>query len=74
LVDKRIDATQGLARNPMARAHARQRAGPGPPVLPPTVIAGCTRMATITVDHSDNKENAAATRKETFGFHRCWWF
>ena len=25
--------------------------------------------ATITVDHSDNKENAAATWKHTFGFH-----
>jgi hypothetical protein len=25
--------------------------------------------ATITVDHSDNKENAAATWKQPFGFH-----
>lgn len=25
--------------------------------------------ATITVDHSDNKENAGATWKHTFGFH-----
>jgi hypothetical protein len=25
--------------------------------------------ATICVDHSDNKENAAATWKKTFGFH-----
>ena len=25
--------------------------------------------ATITIDHSDNKENAAATWKKTFGFH-----
>ena len=25
--------------------------------------------ATITIDHSDRKENAAATWKHTFGFH-----
>jgi Transposase DDE domain group 1 len=25
--------------------------------------------ATITIDHSDNKENAAATWKHTFGYH-----
>ena len=25
--------------------------------------------ATITIDHSDRKENAAATWKRTFGFH-----
>ena len=25
--------------------------------------------ATITIDHSDRKENAAATWKKTFGFH-----
>src|SRR6476469_1865708 len=52
-----------------ARAHARERAW----------AAGATPAhdgwlhidvdATITVDHSDHKENAAATWKHTFGFH-----
>ncbi len=68
LLDERIDATH-LSRIRGARAYARERAW----------AAGAARDhdgwlhldvdATITIDHSDNKENAAATWKHTFGMH-----
>jgi hypothetical protein len=68
LVDERIDAVR-LPRIRAARAQARSRswaAGAAP------AHEGWLHIdvdATITVDHSDNKENAAATWKHTFGFH-----
>jgi hypothetical protein len=68
LVDERIDASR-LPAIRAARAHARARAwaaGAAP------AHGGWLHLdvdATITVDHSDNKENAAATWKHTFGFH-----
>jgi hypothetical protein len=68
LVDERIDAER-LPRIRAARACARQRAwarGAAPD------HGGWLNLdvdATITVDHSDNKENAAATWKKTFGYH-----
>ena len=54
--------------DPGARAHARERAWRG--AAP--ARDGWLHIdvdATITVDHSDNKENAAGTWKHTFGFH-----
>ena len=68
LVDERID-TAHLPAIRAARAHARERAwaaGAAP------VQDGWLHLdvdATICLDHSDNKENAAATWKRTFGFH-----
>ena len=68
LVDERIDAAH-LPAIRAARSHARARAwdaGAAPD------HAGWLHLdvdATITIDHSDNKENAAATWKKTFGFH-----
>ena len=68
LIDHRIDAAH-LLKVKAARAAARARAwaaGAAPP-------AGTTLLididATITIDHSDNKENAAATWKHTYGYH-----
>jgi hypothetical protein len=67
-VDERIDATR-LPKIRAARAHARERAwaaGAAP------THEGWLHLdvdATITIDHSDNKENAAATWKHTFGMH-----
>ena len=68
LVDERIDAAH-LPAIRAARCHARARAwdaGAAPD------HAGWLHLdvyATITIDHSDNKENAASTWKHTFGFH-----
>lgn len=67
-VDERIDAAH-LPGIRAARAHARAQAwaaGAAP------VHDGWLHLdvdATICIDHSDNKENAAATWKKTFGFH-----
>jgi hypothetical protein len=67
-VDERIDAAH-LPGIRAARAYARQKAwaaGAAPD------RGGWLHLdvdATITIDHSDNKENAAATWKKTFGFH-----
>jgi hypothetical protein len=67
-VDERIDAVH-LPAIRAARAHARQQAwaaGAAPD------RGGWLHLdvdATITIDQSDNKENAAATWKKTFGFH-----
>ena len=68
LVDERIDATR-LPRIRAARAHARAQAW-GAGAAPEH--GGWLHLdvdATITIDHSDNKENAAATWKHTFGMH-----
>ena len=67
LVDERIDAAR-LPRIRAARAHARERAWAAG--VAPGRDGWLHHVdATITVDHSDNKENAAATWKHTFGFH-----
>jgi len=67
-VDERIDASH-LPGIRAARAHARQRvwAAVGAPDHEGWLHLDVD--ATITIDHSDNKQNAAATWKKTFGFH-----
>jgi hypothetical protein len=68
LVDSRVDAKH-LPAIQAARAHARQNAwaaGAAP------AAGGWLHIdidATITIDHSDNKEKAAPTWKKTFGLH-----
>jgi hypothetical protein len=68
LVDQRIDAAH-LSGIRAARAHAREvvwAAGAAP------VDRQWLHLdvdATITIDHSDNKEDAAATWKKTWGHH-----
>ncbi len=68
LVDERIDAAR-LPRIRAARAHARERAWAAGAAPAHDGWLHIDVDATITVDHSDNKENAAATWKHTFGFH-----
>jgi hypothetical protein len=68
LVDERIDAIH-LPRIRAARAHARQQAWAAGAAPDRDGWLYLDVDATITVDHSDNKENAAATWKKTFGFH-----
>jgi Transposase DDE domain group 1 len=68
LVDERIDAAR-LARIRVARAPARVRAWAAGAAPNHDGWLHIDVDATITVDHSDNKENAAATCKHTFGFH-----
>ncbi|MBO0884952.1 MAG: IS1380 family transposase [Mycobacterium sp.] len=67
-VDERIDAAH-LPRIRAARAHARERAWAAGAAPDHDGWLHLDVDATITVDHSDNKENAAATWKKTFGFH-----
>jgi hypothetical protein len=67
LVDERIDAAHlpGVRAGRAAARSAAWAAGAAPP-------AGWLHLdvdATITIDHSDNKENAAATWKKTWGHH-----
>ena len=68
LVDERIGAAR-LPRIRAARAHARERAWAAGAAPAHDGWLHIDVDATITVDHSDNKENAAATWKHTFGFH-----
>src|SRR5271166_7161976 len=68
LVDERIDAVH-LPRIRAARAHARQQAWAAGAAPDRNGWLHLDVDATITVDYSDNKENAAATWKKTFGFH-----
>ncbi|KZS66199.1 IS1380 family transposase [Mycobacterium ostraviense] len=68
LVDERIDAAH-LPRIRAARAHARQRAWTAGAAPDHDGWLHLDVDATITIDHSDNKENAAATWKKTFGHH-----
>ena len=68
LCDERIDAAH-LPRIREARAHARQQAWAAGAVPDHDGWLHLDVDATITIDHSDNKENAAATWKKTFGFH-----
>ncbi|HME17172.1 MAG TPA: IS1380 family transposase [Mycobacterium sp.] len=68
LVDARIDAAH-LPGIRTARAHARERAWAAGAAPAPGGWLHLDVDATITIDHSDNKENAAATWKKTFGHH-----
>jgi hypothetical protein len=68
LVDQRVDATH-LPRVRAARATARAAAWAAGAAPTPGEWLHIDIDATITVDHSDNKENAAATWKKTFGHH-----
>ncbi len=68
LVDERIDATR-LPGIRAARAHAREQAWAAGAAPAHDGWLHLDVDATITIDHSDNKENAAATWKKTFGFH-----
>jgi DDE family transposase len=67
LVDERVDAAH-LPRVRAARAMARQRAWAAG-AAPRGDRLHVDIDATITIDHSDRKQNAAATWKKTFGFH-----
>jgi hypothetical protein len=68
LVDERIDAAH-LPGIRAARAHARQQAWAAGAAPDHDGWLHLDVDATITIDHSDHKENAAATWKHTFGFH-----
>jgi len=68
LLDQRVDAAH-LPAVKTARATARAAvwAAGGAPMAGETIALDVD--ASISVDHSDRKENAAATWKRTFGFH-----
>src|SRR5258707_8369203 len=68
LVDARIDAKH-LPGIRAARAHAREKAWAAGAAPAPGAWLHLDIDATITIDHSDNKENAAATWKKTWGHH-----
>ena len=68
LVDERIDAAH-LPGIRAARAHARATAWAAGAAPAPGEWLHIDIDATITIDHSDNKEQAAATWKKTFGHH-----
>lgn len=67
LVDERIDADH-LPAMRAARAQARATAWAAG-AAPTTEWLYIDVDATITIDHSEGKENAAATWKRTFGMH-----
>ncbi len=52
-----------------ARAAARANAWAAGAAPPAGTTLAIDIDATITIDHSDNKENAAATWKHTYGYH-----
>lgn len=67
LIDERIDAEHLPA---IRTAHAQARASAwAAGAAPTTEWLHIDVDATITIDHSDGKENAAATWKRTFGMH-----
>ena len=68
LVDQRIDAAH-LPGIRASRAHARTNAWAAGAAPAAGEWLHLDVDATITIDHSDNKENAAATWKKTFGYH-----
>ena len=68
LVDERIDAAH-LPRIRVARAYARAQAWAAGAAPTHDGWLHLDVDATICIDHSDNKENAAATWKKTFGHH-----
>jgi Transposase DDE domain group 1 len=72
LVDERIDADR-LPAIRAGRAHARARAWAAGAAPDHDGRLHLDVDATLTVDHSDN-ENAAATWKNTFGFHSLFVF
>jgi hypothetical protein len=73
LVDERIDADR-LPAIRAARAHARARAWAAGEAPDHDGWLHLDMDATITVEHSDNKENVAATWKNRFGFHSLFVF
>ena len=68
LVDERIDAAH-LPGIRAARAAARAGAWAAGAAPEPGQWLHLDVDATLTVDHSDNKQNAAATWKKTYGHH-----
>ncbi|MDT5085427.1 MAG: hypothetical protein QOJ61_2470 [Mycobacterium sp.] len=73
LVDARIDADHlGAVR--AARAHARAAAWAAGAAPAAGEWLHIDIDATITIDHSDNKEHAAPTWKKTFGHHSLFAF
>ena len=68
LVDDKIDAAH-LPGIRAARAHARQKAWAAGAAPDPGDWLHVDIDATITIDHSDRKEQAAPTWKKTFGHH-----
>jgi hypothetical protein len=68
LVDARIDAAH-LPGIRAARAHARAAAWAAGAAPDPGEWLHLDVDATITIDHSDNKQDAAATWKKTWGHH-----
>ncbi len=68
LVDTRIDADH-LPEIRAARAHARAAAWAAGAAPDAGQWLHLDVDATITMDHSDNKENAGATWKKTYGHH-----
>ena len=68
LVDDKIDAAH-LPGIRAARAHARQKAWAAGAAPDPGGWLHVDIDATITIDHSDNKQDAAPTWKKTFGHH-----
>jgi hypothetical protein len=68
LVDARIDAAH-LPEIRAARAHARAAAWAAGAAPAAGQWLHLDVDATLTIDHSDNKEQAAPTWKKTFGHH-----
>lgn len=68
LLDQRVDAAH-LAGLKSARATARVNAWAAGAAPGPGAALIIDVDATITIDHSDRKENAAVTWKKSFGFH-----
>jgi hypothetical protein len=68
LVDNKIDV-QHLGAIRVARAHAREQAWAAGAAPGGGQWLHLDVDATITIDHSDNKEQAAPTWKKTFGHH-----
>ena len=68
LVDSRVDAAH-LPGIRAARTHARAAAWAAGAAPAAGEWLHLDVDATITIDHSDNKENAAATWKKTWGHH-----
>ena len=68
LVDDKIDAAH-LPGIRAARAHARAKAWAAGAAPDPGDWLHVDIDATITIDHSDRKEQAAPTWKKTFGHH-----
>jgi hypothetical protein len=68
LVDERIDAIH-LPGIRAARAHARAAAWAAGAAPKPGQWLHLDVDATLTIDHSDNKEKSAPTWKKTFGHH-----